>query len=372
MAGDDAAARRGEVELRPAVVDVRLFPHAAFRRAMARQLLRLERAPARLLSPQGDQGSHRLRAAISRHIAVTRAIVTRPEEIVVTAGAQQAFDLLARTLVGAQGAVVAVEDPGYPPMRVAFAAAGARLVSAPVDAEGLIVEALPAETNVICLCPSHQFPLGAALAAERRKALIRFAHRHQAVIVEDDYDGEFRYEEGPLAALKAQDPEVVFHVGTFSKSMVPSLRVGFVVAPLWARAALIAAKNCTDWHVSAPVQAGVAAFIHDGHLTRHVRKMRHIYSRRRAHLVKRLHEDFAGVLAPMPSTYGMHVTAEVTCGADPEGLADVLARHNIRIHSLARYAFERPAMPGLVFGYGVTDEAGIGRALSLLRKALDR
>jgi len=147
------------------------------------------------------------------------------------------------------------------PMRnhgVAFAAAGARLISVPVDANGLIVEALPAEANVICLCPSHQFPLGAALSTERRRALIRFARRHQAVIVEDDYDGEFRYEGGPLAALKAQDPEVVFHVGTFSKSMLPSLRVGFVVAPLWARAALIAAKNCTDWHVSAPVQAAVA------------------------------------------------------------------------------------------------------------------
>jgi GntR family transcriptional regulator/MocR family aminotransferase len=372
MAGEDGATRRGEVDLRPAVVDLRLFPHEAFRRAMARQLLRLERTPARLLSPEGDQGSHRLRAAITRHIAVTRAIVTRPEEILVTAGAQQAFDLLARTLVGGHGAVVAVEDPGYPPMRVAFAAAGARLVSVPVDAEGLIVEALPAETNVICLCPSHQFPLGAALSAERRQGLIRFARRHQAVIVEDDYDGEFRYEEGPLAALKAQDSEIVFHVGTFSKSMLPSLRVGFIVTPLWARAALVAAKNCTDWHVSAPLQAGVASFIHDGHLTRHVRKMRQVYSRRRAHLMKRLREDFPGLLAPMPSTYGMHVTAELNGGADPEALADMLMRHNVRIHSLGRYAFERPATAGLVFGYGVTDEAGLDRALNLLRKALDR
>jgi GntR family transcriptional regulator/MocR family aminotransferase len=372
IAGDETTAKRGEIDLRPAVVDVRLFPHEAFRRAMARQLLRLERAPARLVSPQGDQGSHRLRAAISRHIAVTRAIVTRPEEIVVTSGAQQAFDLLARTLVGARGAVVAVEDPGYPPMRVAFAAAGARLVSVPVDSEGLIVEALPGQTNVICLCPSHQFPLGAALSAGRRKALIRFARRHQAVIVEDDYDGEFRYEDGPLAALKAQDPEVVFHVGTFSKSMLPSLRIGFIVAPPWARATLVAAKNCTDWHVSGPVQAGVAAFINDGHLTRHVRKMRHLYSRRRAHLLKRLREDFVGVLAPMPSTYGMHVTARMTCDANPEDLANALARHNIKIHSLDRYAFERAPAAGLVFGYGVADESGLDRALSILRNALDR
>ena len=373
IAGEDAAAtRRGEVDLRAAVVDSRLFPHEVFRRAMSRQLLRLERKPAPLLSPEGDQGSHRLRAAITRHIAVTRAIVTRPEEIIVTAGAQQAFDLLARTLVGVRGAIVAVEDPGYPPMRVAFAAAGARLVPAPVDAEGLIVEALAADTNVICLCPSHQFPLGAPLSSERRKALVRFARRHEAVIVEDDYDGEFRYEDGPLAALKAQDPEVVFHVGTFSKSMLPSLRVGFIVAPLWARAALIAAKNCVDWHVSAPVQAGVAAFIDDGHLGRHVRRMRRIYGRRRAHLMTRLRADFAGLLAPMPSAYGMHATAEVTCGADPEEIANALGRNNVKIHTLGRFAFERPPRPGLVFGFGVSDEAGLDRALSLLLKALGR
>jgi GntR family transcriptional regulator/MocR family aminotransferase len=371
VAGDNiAGTRRGEVDLRAAVVDSRLFPHEAFRRAIGRQLLRLERASARPRSPEGDQGSLRLRAAIARHIATTRAIAARPEEIIVTAGAQQAFDLLARILVGARGAVVAVEDPGYPPMRVAFAAAGAQLVSAAVDAEGLVVEALPADTNVICLCPSHQFPLGAALSVERRKALIRFARRHAALIVEDDYDGEFRNDDGPLAALKAQDPEVVFHVGTFSKSMLPGLRVGFVVTPRWAKTALIAAKNCADWHVSAPMQSGVAAFIDAGHLTRHVRKMRHIYSRRRAHLLARLRHEFAGMLTPMPSTYGMHVTAEVSSGADAEEIAGALAQHNVKIHSLARFAYERRAPSGLVFGFGAADEAGLDRALNLLHKVI--
>jgi len=372
LAGDDApAAARGEIDLRPAVVDQGLFPNEAFRRAMAQQLRRLERAPARLRSPEGGQGSHFLRAAIARQIAITRAIACRPEEVIVTAGAQQAFDLLARTLVGAQETVVAVEDPGYPPMRVAFAAAGARLVSAPVDADGLIVEALPADTNVICLCPSHQFPLGAALSPERREALIAFARRHGAVIVEDDYDGEFRYDDGPLAALRAQDAERVFHVGTFSKCMLPGLRLGFVVVPLWARAALVTAKNCLDWHASTPVQAGVAAFIEEGQLTRHVRRMRSIYGRRRALLLARLRDEFGDALAPIPSTYGMHITAELSPGADAEAIASALARDNVKIHSLARYAFERPASPGLVFGYGVADEAALDRALNLLRKVLN-
>jgi GntR family transcriptional regulator / MocR family aminotransferase len=372
VAGDDVpGSRRAEIDLRAAVVDSRLFPHEAFRRAISRELLRQERVPGRPRSPEGDQGSQRLRAAIARHIAVTRAIAARPEDIIVTAGAQQGFDLLARILVGARGTVVAVEDPGYPPMRVAFAAAGAKLVSAPVDAEGLIVEALPADTNVICLCPSHQFPLGAALSAGRRKALLRFARRHAAVIIEDDYDGEFRNDDAPLAALKAQDPEVVFHVGTFSKSMLPGLRIGFVVIPQWAKAALIAAKNCTDWHVSAPIQSGVAAFIDAGLLTRHVRKMRHTYSRRRAHLLARMSREFADVLIPMPSTYGMHVTAQLIGGADADEIAATLARSSVKIHSLTRFAFERPAPPGLVFGFGAADEAGLDRGLNLLRKAID-
>lgn len=373
ISGDEVAGTpRGGVDLRPALVDSRLFPHEALRRAIGRQLLRQARLPGRARSPEGDQGSERLREAITRHIAVTRAIAAPSEDIIVTAGAQQAFDLLARVLVGARGAVVAVEDPGYPPMRVAFAAAGARLVFAAVDAEGLVVESLPADTNVICLCPSHQFPLGAALSTERRRALLRFARRHAAVIVEDDYDGEFRNDDGPLAALKAQDPEIVFHVGTFSKSMLPGLRVGFVVAPHWAKAALIAAKNCSDWHVSAPLQSGIASFIEAGHLTRHVRKMRHIYGRRRAHLLTRLRNEFNGVLTPMPSSYGMHVTTSLGPGLNADEVADVLARQHIKIHSLTRYAFERPAPSGLVFGFGATDEAGLDRALSLLRKTISR
>ena len=146
-------------------------------------------------------------------------------------------------------------------------AAGARLVSIPVDENGLIVDDLPPDTNIICLCPSHQFPLGVPLSDARRSELIAFAHRKGAVIVEDDYDGEFRHDGAPIAALKARDADLVFHVGSFSKCMLPTLRLGFIVAPGMSRSAIIAAKNCTDWHTSAPVQAGVAAFISGGHLT---------------------------------------------------------------------------------------------------------
>jgi GntR family transcriptional regulator/MocR family aminotransferase len=191
------------IDFRPALIDPRLFPFDAYRRVSAKQLRGLEKKPAAYKSPQGNQGNFHLRGAITNHIALTRAVVCRPEDVVVTAGAQQAFDLLARILVTPGETFVAVEDPGYPPMRIAFAAAGARIIPAEVDEEGLVVDRLPAGLGVICVCPSHQFPLGVTMSKRRRAALVDFARRHGAVIVEDDYDGEFRFGDNPLQSRRA-------------------------------------------------------------------------------------------------------------------------------------------------------------------------
>jgi GntR family transcriptional regulator / MocR family aminotransferase len=172
-----------QVDFRPALVDSRLFPFEVFRRVGAKQIRGLERRPAALRSPQGNQGNHRLREAITRHIAVTRAVVCGPEDILVTSGAQQAFDVLARTLVTSGRTVVVVEEPGYPPLRAAFLAAGARLVPVRVDADGVVVDAIPPGADVICVSPSHQFPLGATLSppaprpARLPGAQTRRAHR---------------------------------------------------------------------------------------------------------------------------------------------------------------------------------------------------
>ena len=266
------AAGAPEVDFRPALVDSRLFPFTELRKALARQFRTLERRPASYRSAQGNQGSFRLREAIARHITVTRAVVCDPDEILISCGAQQAFDVLARVLVKGPETVVAVEEPGYPPMRVAFAAAGATIVPVGVDAEGMSLDEIPERVNVICVCPSHQFPLGMTMSAERRKALIELSRAREAVIVEDDYDGEFRHDGTALQALRSTDAaDVVFYVGTFSKCMLPALRLGFLVAPDWALGALVLAKNCLDWHCSTPTQLAVAGFIADGHLARHIR-----------------------------------------------------------------------------------------------------
>jgi GntR family transcriptional regulator/MocR family aminotransferase len=359
------------VDFRPALVDSRLFPFDVFRRLSAKQLRGLEKKPASYKSAQGNQGNYFLREAIIKHIAVTRAVVCRPDDIVVTSGAQQAFDLLARVLVAAGETLVAIEDPGYPPMRVAFAAAGARVVPVGVDEEGLIVDQLPPDANIICVCPSHQFPLGVTMSARRRQALVEFARRRGAVIIEDDYDGEFRYDGSPLAALRAADAaDVVFYVGTFSKCMLPALRLGFVIAPDWAMRTLIAAKNSLDWHCSTPVQTGVAAFIAEGRLTRHVRKMRNIYKQRRRLLINCLQQELAPWLNPIPSLYGMHVAAIARAPLDLDRVAERLLPQHVKIHSLSRYYLGPPTRSGLIFGYGAVDLTEMHRGLSSLRKAL--
>jgi GntR family transcriptional regulator/MocR family aminotransferase len=372
---DTAAPPRGAVpiDFRPALIDPRLFPFDVYRRVSAKQLRGLEKKPAAYKSPQGNQGNFHLRVAITNHIALTRAVVCRPEDVVVTAGAQQAFDLLARILVTPGETGVAVEDPGYPPMRVAFAAAGARIVPAEVDEEGLIVDRLPSGLGVICVSPSHQFPLGVTLSKRRRAALVDFARKHGAVIVEDDYDGEFRFADDPLQSLRAAAAaDVVFYVGTFSKCMLPSLRLGFIVVPDWARRTLVAAKNCLDWHCSTPLQTGVSAFIAEGHLARHVRKMRQIYGKRRHLLCALLERDFSDWLEPIPSLYGMHVAAWARNGADLDAAVQAIAGRSVKIHTLGRYHLQAPSRAGLVFGYGAVDPAGIEQGLVALRAALVR
>ena len=358
-------------DFRPALVDPQRFPYDVFRRVSAKQLRMLERKPASLRSAQGNQGNYALRDAITHHIALTRAIACRPDDVLVTSGAQQGFDLLARILVIAGQTIVAIEDPGYPPLRVPFKAAGAVVVPVPVDDEGLIVEALPAGTRIICVTPSHQFPLGIAMSPARRQRLLEYARTHGAVIVEDDYDGEFRYDGSPLEALKASDEsDVVFYLGSFSKCMLPSLRLGFVVAPDWAMRSLIAAKNAADWHCSTPLQVTVAAFIADGHLTRHVRRMRDLYRRRRELVRRGLEGTLAHWFEPIPSFYGMHTTAIAKKGVDVEHIARTVLSLGVKIHTLHRYYLGEPDRTGLVFGYGAAEPARLALGIDKLHEAL--
>ena len=359
------------LDFRPALVDSRLFPFEIFRRVSAKQLRQMELKPPAFKSPQGNQGHFPLRTAIATHIGISRAVVSEPDDVLVTAGAQQAFDILARVLVTPGVTTVAIEDPGYPPMRAAFLAAGARVVPVPVDAQGLVVDALPIPVQIVCVCPSHQFPFGVSMSAQRRMALLNFARKSGAVIVEDDYDGEFRYDGTPLQALRSTSTaDDVFYVGTFSKCMLPALRLGFVVAPQWAMPALITAKNCLDWHCPTLTQMVVARFIAEGHLARHVRKLRDVYRTRRDLIREILQSNFSGELSPMQSHYGMHVAAFSTLPKHLERVTARLLGLNVHLHSFERYFFGAPTSEGLVFGYGAIDIDDIEQGLKALRRVL--
>ncbi|XXQ55074.1 PLP-dependent aminotransferase family protein [Xenophilus aerolatus] len=339
-----------------------------WRRLSARSLRTLSRRTVGYGPPQGQPA---LRAAIAQHVSFARAVACSADDVLVSAGAQQAFSLLAQVLVTPGRTVVAVEHPGYPPARLAFEAAGARVVPVPVDDEGLVVERLPGEARVIVTTPAHQFPLGMVMSAARRRALLAFAQRHGAVVVEDDYDGEFRFDGRALDALQTLDRAAsVFFVGTFSKSLFPALRLGYVVAPPWARLPLVAAKERMDWHCNLLSQETLAAFIAEGHLARHVRRMGARYARRRALLLERLNGDLAPWLQPLPGSAGLHLAAQMVGGHDAAAVAARARTAGLGLSCVADYGREVPN--ALLFGYGAIDEAAMGDALARLAQLLGK
>jgi GntR family transcriptional regulator/MocR family aminotransferase len=341
--------------------DFTSFPWEVWRKLVNRVLRQYGRGPLR---PTPPQGSPDLRQAIASHLSSARGIACRAEDIIVTAGAQQAFDILARVLVHRPGVVVAVEDPGYAPIRRALQAAGGTVVGVPVDDDGILVGAVPPDAEVICVTPSHQFPLGVPMSPARRRALLDHVRQTGAIVIEDDYDGEFRFDGRPLEALQTLDTSgQVIYVGTFSKSLFPGLRLGYVVAPEWARNPLLAAKQISG-PAPSTAQIALAAFITEGHLGRHVRRMRRIYGERRQALFEAVGEAPAGWLEPFPSAAGLHLSLRLPPGVDPARVLELAAELGVGAYSLAQFAEDPIGQNGLVLGYGGlgVDEVRLGAA----------
>lgn len=357
-----------EFNFRLGMPDHRHFPHEMWRRIMAQTLRGIAREPFAFAPSEGVPA---LREAIAQHVAFTRAVACGASDVIVTSGAQQAMDLIARLLVTPGQTRVAVEEPGHPPVSAAFALAGAQLVPVPVDDEGVRVDQLPRDVRIIVVTPSHQSPTGVAMSMRRRTALLEFAGRHGVVIVEDDYDGEFRFGSRPLDALQTLDRESrVLYVGTFSKSMFPSLRKGFVIAPAWARDGLVRVKSCTDSHCDAAIQTTLATFIREGHLARHVRHMRPIYAERREALLAGLRGELAPWLDPIPSEAGLHLAARLLNPTLAETILPAVLRNMPGAESTASYSMTGNITPAVTFGYGVIDIDSIAVAVKETRYAL--
>jgi GntR family transcriptional regulator / MocR family aminotransferase len=348
------------------VPDTASFPYHIWRRLLARSLRSLAKVPAAYVEAEGRP---LLREAIANHVSFARAVACNADDVVVTGGTQQAFDLLAKILVTPGKTTVALEDPGYAPVRGAFLAVGAKIAPVPVDADGLIVDRIPTDARIICVTPSHQFPVGVAMSMRRRAELLEFARVNDAVIIEDDYDGEFRFGTTPRDALQTLDRSgSVFYVGTFSKSLFPGIRLGFVVTPPWAKRTIRAAKQVTDWHQPVLEQDALASFISEGHMARHVRKMRKLYAERRELMISGLQAHFSAWLDPIPASGGMHLTALAREALDFDAIARNARQKNMDVRSLRALSVSGHCQDGLVLGYGATSPDGITEGLLQLRR----
>ncbi len=349
-------------DFRVGVPDSDLFPLRTWRRLVSQAL-----RPG-LLPPSGyadPAGLEELRVAIAHHAGAARSVRASGEDVLVTQGAQQALDLIGRVLIE-PGTHVAVEDPGYPPASRLFASLGARVVKVPVDAEGLDVTALPKGTRLIYTTPSHQFPLGTPMSLTRRTALLAWAEQNDAVIVEDDYDSEYRFSDRPLEPLQSLDRNGrVLYVGSFSKTLLPLLRLGFLVVPASLRPALRQAKQLMDWHGDLVTQSALASFIDEGLLARHVRKATREYAARRERIVAFLRDELRDVLEMVPSSAGLHLCAPVALHATVtvDGAIQAAALAGVAVESLSSYGGNRS---GLVIGYGMIGLERIDEGLARL------
>lgn len=355
------------------VPDPRLFPHETWRRHVARELRSAERQLPAYRSPAGVG---ELRAAIARHIGTSRAVDASPDDVIVTRGAQQALDLIARVLVG-PGDVVAVEEPGYPQARQLFAASGAEVVGVPVDDEGMTVSALPAGTRLVYCTPSHQFPLGTPMSVRRRAALLDWASVNDAAIIEDDFDSEFRFGQRSLDPLQHLDTGGrVVYVGTFSKTLLPTLRLGFLVAPTSLRPALIDAKRLTAGFDDPVVQRALARLIDRGEFARHVRRVNRIYGQRHEQIMEGLDGPLAPWLEPVRSAAGLHVAAHLRpeLPIDLEAVRQLAMDRGTFVDSLNTYYSAEGSRAGLVLGFGLIDDVpgGIEVLADVLAGSLPR
>ena len=384
--------------------DLSLFPLAQWRRLLNRQAARRQDWMGYGAEPMGHEG---LRQEIAAYMSDIRAVRCSPAQILITGGTQQALSLISRVLIDA-GEAIAFEDPGYLSAKRIFSASGAVILPVPVDDGGIKVDgpdglaekgadrALP-QLRLVYVTPSHQFPLGVLMPLSRRLALLRWAKANNALIIEDDYDSEFRYSGSPIPALQGLDDSgCVLYVGTFSKVMFPGLRLGYVVLPPSLVDVFRRAKWLCDRQCSLLEQAALAEFIQSGQLAAHIRRMRNVYERRRGLLIESLRQASPDVVIPGDAS-GLHILARWQCrnaGRDRNaylseralicrakerdvGLFSALP-HYWRSPQLvsAEASAQRTLSPSsaveadnheLIFGFGNITEGNIERAMDIVR-----
>jgi len=364
---------RSRAPFQAGVPEVEQFPFDIWSRLLARTW----RPAARELAFFGDLAGHLpLRRAVAAYLGAVRGIACGADNVIITAGAQQAIDLAVRTLLDA-GDRVWMEEPGYAGLRGAFTAAGAEVVPVPLDAEGLSVvagRARAADARMAAVTPSHQYPLGLTMSLARRLELLAWARQAEAWVLEDDYDSEYRYTGRPVPALQGlDDAGRVIYVGTFSKVMFPALRLGYLVAPDALVDPLLAMRRLLDDQTSIVAQPALAEFIEDGHFAAHVRRMRKLYAERQETLVAALEEHLGGLLDARPGEAGLHLIAPLAKGAHltEEEIERRAADAGLVVTALGRYYAEPADLKGVMLGYAGFETATLTDAVKRLARAVE-
>ena len=370
-ASPPTASPPGLIDLQPGISWAEGIEPAVWRRAWRQAGAHL---PSRWPDPHGLP---ELREEIAAYLRRSRGLAVTPAHVLVTQGVSSGLALLADALL-TPGDKAGVEEPGYATGREVLRRAGAQVVPCRVDAHGILPEELPGDLRLLYTTPAHQYPLGGRLPVSRRQALIAWARATGALVVEDDYDSEFRYDVGPLPALHSMDPDVIVYLGTASKVLATAFGAGWLVAPPALVDQLAALRPRLGVRIPEPVQHAVLALLRSGDLERHVRKMRLEYARRRAALVDGLTRATGDAAAGGPSaaarvpfrllgdTAGMHVVLELPGDYPAARLVDAAAARGVAVYPLDRYFAGPPTMSGLILGYGTATLPQVRRAAAEL------
>ena len=357
----------GLMAFHPGLPDADNFPFNTWSKLVAR---RAKQARGDLFGTYHVNGYPPLREAIARYLAASRGVHCLPEQIVITNGAQSAFDLLARLLTD-PGDPVWMEEPGYYGARAAFTSAGAKLMPLRVDANGWNFDPPKNKPKAIFVTPSCQHPMGVTMSMEQRINLVQMADKWNTWIIEDDYDSEYRFQGQPIPALQgiATASRVVF-VGTFSKILFPAMRLGYMVVPMALRDNFSAALSATGQFAPLITQAALADFINEGHLSRHLRRMRRIYAERRRLFIEQFDLHLGKWMKLQRVDSGIQLVGLFHLPRDDQKIAARAAKSNINVSPLSLQYHSRKSPRGLLFGFAAADEKATRLAMQRLARVL--
>ncbi|MFC7778388.1 PLP-dependent aminotransferase family protein [Pantoea sp. GCM10028869] len=361
-----------EMALRPGVPSLAHFPLAQWRRALNRVMLH---QPQQLLGYGDPLGERTLRAALAQHLALARGVRCTPEQIVITEGAQQALTLCV-ALLSSPGDIGWVEEPGYRGAKAAMRLGDMRIEPIAVDAQGLAPQPQDWQQRpprLIYTTPTHQYPTGAIMSAPRRLALLAAARQQQTWIIEDDYDSDFRYSGEPIAAMQGMtQPTPVIYVGSFSKTLFPALRLGFMVLPPQLVAPLRPALHELLRGGNRPEQQALALFLRSGDFSRHLSKMRRLYRQRQTTLRQALQQTFGAQVPLLGGECGMHLVLSLAADQNDMALVDRLIQSGYAPGALSGFYLGEQKQQGLVLGYGNTSTSQITAGVAQLARLLRR